>query len=432
MHCDLLIKSGYILPMDKEMTVIKDGFIAIQDKKIIAIGEISKSKERFSSSETIDCGNSLSMPGLINTHTHAGMAYFRGIADDLPLKTWLEDHIWPAEAKYVNPDFIEKSTELACLEMIKSGITCFCDMYFFEEKVGAVASQAGLRAVLGEVILDFPTPSAKKPEDGMAKTLEQYQMFKDSELIKISFAPHSIYACHQDNLKNIIEKADSSGLMRQIHLSETKKEYDDAMHNFKKSPVKYLSDLGFLSQNTLLEHAVWLEADDMGIIKEHGASIAHCPTSNMKLASGIAPIPKMRQKNLNVALGTDGAASNNTLDIFSEMCMAALLHKVANMDPTVLSAPEAVQMATVNGAGALGLGDRIGTLEIGKHADLITIGLSEPHLAPIYDPYSHLAYCVRGSDVRNVIVNGKIIMKNRVLATLDEERILYDASNYFE
>lgn len=430
MNCDLIIKAKYILSLDKNLSIIKDGFVAVADNKILAIGSEADLKEKYRAGEIIETGNSILLPGMINTHTHAAMSYFRGLADDLLLSDWLTKHIWPAEAKFVNADFVRQASELAILEMIKAGITGFNDMYFFEEALGRVARKAGIRAMIGEGIIDFPSPSAKTPAEAIKKTEELISGFKNEELITAVFAPHSIYACSQEYLVKIKELAEKLDTMIHIHVAETKKEVDDCREKHGKSPVEYLDSLGFLSPRVIAAHSVWLSESDLDIYEKRGVKVSHNPISNAKLASGIAPILKMSKRGINVGLGTDGAASNNTLDIFSEMRTCALLHKVNSLDPAVMPAREVVRMATIGAAEVLGLDHKIGSLEAGKRADLITVNLDKPHLTPLYNPYSHLVYCANASDVDNVIINGKIIMRDRAVKTIDEEKILADANRF--
>lgn len=427
---DLIVKAKYILPMNDALEIIQDGFVAITDGKIAAIGQEDILDKGIAVKEIIDAGNAIVMPGLINAHTHAAMAYFRGLADDLPLDIWLQKHIWPAEAKYVKPDFVRNSLALACLEMIKSGTTCFSDMYFFQESAAEIVANAGLRALLSEVILDFPSPSSPHPQDAMDKTVRLVEQFKDDGLIKIALAPHAIYTVAKENLLAIKELRDKYSLPIHIHLSETKKEEMDSREKYQKSPVEYLADIGLLNDRLMAAHCVWLSDNDIEIIAESGAKAVHCPASNMKLGSGISPVGRMIKNNIIVGLGTDGQASNNSLDMFDAMRLAALLPKAASLDPELVKAREVVKMATIDGAKVIGQEKEIGSLVPGKKADLITINLNQPHLVPLSDPYSHLAYCVRGGDVNDVIVNGSIIMRNREVKTLDEKAIIVQASAF--
>ena len=422
MNCDLIIKGRYVLPMDENLSVIKDGLVAVFGNKISAVGAAAEMKN-FESKEVIDAGNSIIMPGLINTHTHAAMAYFRGLADDLPFGVWLNERIWPAEAKYVNEQFVAQSGELSCLEMIKSGTTCFNDMYFFGQNIMAeVVARAGLRALLG---VDL-----KNPEMSISQAIELADKYKGNEYIKISLAPHSVYACSGDTLKKVKQAAEAGNFLVHIHVSESEKEIIDCNKTHNKSPVEYLDELGLLTDKLIAAHSIWLSDHDLEIYKARGVKVVHCPVSNMKLTSGVAPLDKMLKLGLTVGLGTDGAASNNTLDLFADMRVCALLHKVTHFDPAVVTARELIQMATINGAKVMGKEKEIGSLAAGKRADIITINLNKPHLTPIYDPYSHLVYCANGADVEDVIVNGKIIMRNRQVKTLDEEKILKQAGEF--
>ncbi|MDP2708519.1 MAG: amidohydrolase, partial [bacterium] len=391
-------------------------------RKIVAVGTAAEISN-YQAEETIDAGNSIVMPGLINAHTHAAMAYFRGLADDLPFGVWLNERVWPAEAKYVNESFVARSGELSCLEMIKSGTTCFNDMYFFGQNIMAeTVERAGVRALLG---IDF-----KNPELSISHAIELANKYKGNEHIKITLAPHSVYACSKDTLEKVKQAAEANNFQVHIHVSESEKEIIDCKKTHNKSPVEYLDELGLLSNKLIAAHSIWLSDSDLEIYKNKGVRVAHCPISNMKLTSGIAPLPKILKLGITVGLGTDGAASNNTLDMFADMRVCALLHKINNFDPAVVSARELIRMATINGSKVIGLENEIGSLETDKKADIITINLDKPHLSPLYDPYSHLVYCANGSDVANVIVNGKVIMKNREVKTLDEGKILSEAKEF--
>jgi len=429
-NSDLIIKGKYVLPIDADLNIIKDGMVAVSGNKILAVGRAEDLKNQYSADEIIDCGNSIVMPGLINTHTHAAMAYFRGLADDLPLDEWWFKHIRPAEINFVKPKFIKKASELACLEMIKSGITFFNDMYYFSEATAEVCNQVGIRAMLSDAIIDFPAPSYKNADEAISLFKVFYNKYKDDELINISIQPHAIYTCCKKTLVKTKELAQEFNVPVHIHISETKKEVDDCKKQHGKSPVEYLDEIGLLSDKVIAAHSVWLGDNDLEIYKNRGVKVSHCPISNMKLASGIAPVPKMLKQGIAVGIGTDGAASNNTLDLFSEMRACSLLHKASNLDPTVVSLKEIVKMATINGAKVLGLDDKIGSLAAGKRADIVTINLDKPHLIPIYDPYSHLVYCVEPQDVENVVINGRVLMRDRGVKTIDEGKVLREAQNF--
>lgn len=429
--CDLIIKGKYILTMNDKAEIIEDGAIIVQDKKIIAIDTQKNIVDKYQTDEIIDAGNSIIMPGLINAHTHVPMSYFRGLADDLQLDEWLNKHIWPQEAKHVKPEFVKKSTELGCLEMIKAGVTCFNDMYFFEEEVAEVVKNFGMRAVVGEGIIDFPTPSCAKPKLAIEKTINLIEKFKDDELMKVAFAPHSIYICQKEILEQIKDLALKHNTLVHIHLSETKKEYDEALSKYQLTPTQYLDSFGFLNKNVVAAHCVWLNDNDLKILADAGVKIAHNPISNMKLVSGMARIEEAGKKyNIVVSLGTDGVASNNTQDLFTDMRVAALMHKIKNEDASAATAEDIVKMATINGAKTLNWDDKIGSLEVGKQADLITINLDQPHLQPIYNLYSHLVYCVNAGDVNDVVINGQVVIRDRKLKNVDEEKILEEAKKF--
>lgn len=428
--CDLIISGRYVLTIDAAQTIFKNGAVAILGDKILAVDNLEKIQTNYQAQESIDVGNSIIMPGLINAHTHAAMTFLRGLADDLPLDEWLQKHIWPAEGKNLNADFVYKFTQLACLEMIKSGTTCFNDMYFFADRVAEAAINAGMRAVISEAILVFPTASSPSPDKTIEIALDQIEIFKNNELIEVAFAPHSIYTCSREVLEQVAELARKHNKLIHIHLSETKKELADCQTTNGKSPVAYLKDAGLLSERTIAAHSIWLSEEDLDIYKQYQVKVAHSPISNMKLASGVMPLGKMRERGITAGLGTDGAASNNTLDMWSDMRTCALLHKISQLDPTAATARDIIKMATIDGAKVLGLDKKLGSLEVGKRADMITINLNQPHLTPIYDPYSHLAYAVTGSDVNDVLISGRVVMRNRSIKTIDEEKILNDIKNY--
>jgi len=363
------------------------------------------------------------MPGLVNSHTHAAMSLFRGLADDLPLMAWLQDHIFPAEAK-LTFDKVYQGTSLACAEMILSGTTTFCDMYLFEEAVAQAAREAGLRAVVGEVIYDCPSPDYGTVEEGLKYTDALIDKWKDDPLITIAVEPHSAYLCSPDLLEKAKAIADRHGVPMVIHLAETEREVAQTQEKYGRTPVDHLAAMGLLSPNLIADHCVVLTRQEISLLKAFDVKVVHNPESNMKLASGIAPVPELLKQGVTVGLGTDGCASNNNLDLFQEMDTVAKLHKVQTLDPTVLDARTVVGMATRDGARALGLGNDIGTLESGKKADIIVIDVNRPHLIPMYDIYSHLVYAVNGSDVVTTIVNGQVLMEDRVLTTLDVDEVM--------
>ena len=414
---DLLILNGAVIVMDSENTVIENGAVAIKGENITAVGETSN-LAAWKAPKIIDAEGGIIMPGLVNTHTHASMTIFRGLADDLPLMTWLNEHIFPAESK-LNPEKVYAGALLACAEMILSGTTCFCDMYLFEDSVAQAAKDAGLRAVVGEVLYDFPSPNYGPIEKGFAYTEMLIKKYKDDPLIRIAVEPHSTYLCAPELLKRASLLAKQHNLLLVSHVSETKSEFSQIKERYGLTPVGFLADIDVLSPNLLACHCIHLTEDDIALLKKYDVKVAHNPESNMKLASGIAPVPKLLKKGVCVGIGTDGCASNNNLNIFHEMSMAAKLGKVHTLDPTVMDAKSVLKMATIDGARALGISDITGSIEPGKKADIIILNTRKPHLTPMYNAISSLVYAARGSDVTTSIINGRIIMEDRKLLNLN-------------
>ncbi len=422
---DLLVTNGIVLTMDEERPLIDSGAVAVTGDTITAVdttARIGKTPAR----ETIDANGGIIMPGLVNTHTHAAMTLFRGLADDLPLMTWLNEHIFPAEA-HLDADKVYAGSLLGCAEMILSGTTCFCDMYLFEESVAKAAAAAGMRAVVGEVLYDFPSPNYGPINKGFEYTEGLIERWKGHPLVTIAVEPHSPYLCAPELLTRAAAIAGEHGVPLVIHLAETQSEVNTLRERFDVTPVKHLANLGVLAPNLLACHCVVLDEEDKALLAEHDVKVAHNPESNMKLASGIAPVADLLSRGVCVGLGTDGCSSNNDLDLFVEMDMTAKLHKAATLDPTALDAATVLRMATIDGARALGLDHEIGSLEKGKKADLLVIDTHKPHLTPMYHPVSHIVYAVGGADVNTTIVNGKVLMKDRELLNLDAEKIMADA-----
>jgi 5-methylthioadenosine/S-adenosylhomocysteine deaminase len=422
---DLLITNGRVLTLDGTGREIKAGAVAVRGDSIVALGPASDFTD-WQIERRLDAQGGLIMPGLVNTHTHAAMTLFRGLADDLPLMTWLNEHIFPAEAK-LNPEMVRIGTTLACAEMIRSGTTCFCDMYLFEGQVAEAASDAAMRAVVGEVLYDFPSPNYGPIEQGFAYTRDLIARWKKDPLITIAVEPHSPYLCAPDLLRSAAALAGEHEIPLVIHLSETHTEVDTIQDRYHKTPVGHLADLEILGPRTVACHCVELTEADIELLKKTDTKVAHNPESNMKLASGVAPVPQMLAAGICVGLGTDGCSSNNDLDLFAEMDTAAKLHKVDHLDPTVASAEAVLAMATRDAARVLGMGDQLGTLEIGKRADLIVIDTDKPHLTPMYSPVSHLVYSVKGSDVAASVINGRVVMEKGELLTVDEEKAMAEA-----
>jgi len=427
---DLVVTGGTVVTVDASGRIIPSGAVAIDGSDIAAVGTADTVAKQFRGRETINASGQIVLPGLINTHTHAPMVLYRGLADDLPLMEWLNNYIFPAESKTVSPEFVRAGTRLAALEMIESGTTTFADMYYFEEEIARETRRAGLRGVLGQTIIQFPVADAKTPADALARAEAYITEFRSDSLITPAVAPHALYTLDGPTLKAARELAKRLNVPTLIHLAESKDETKVAEERLASSPVAYLESLGFLGPGVLAAHGVWVNDADMQVLKMRGVGISHNPESNMKTASGVAPVPAYLRAGIAVGLGTDGAASNNDLDMFEAMRVAALLHKHETVDPTALSARTVVEMATIRGARALGMETRIGSLEPKKKADLITVSVSGARQTPMYDPLSHLVYVIHGDDVRNTIVNGKVLMRDRKVLTLDETAILAEARSW--
>jgi 5-methylthioadenosine/S-adenosylhomocysteine deaminase len=418
---DFLIKNGTLLTMDSRNTLLESGFVCVRDGAISHLG--TEGTDQFLPETTIDAMGGLILPGLINGHTHAAMSLFRGLADDLPLMDWLNHYIFPAESK-MDAEFVHTGTLLACAEMILSGTTTFCDMYLFEGEAAKAAAQAGMRCLLGEVLYDFPSPNYGTIDRGFEYTEALIEEWKGHPLVSIAVEPHSLFTCNPALLKKANRIALDHGVPLVIHLAETLSEVALVKKTYGKEPVDHLLDLGLLGPHLIADHCVHVNEKGLEKMAGFGVKAIHNPESNMKLASGIAPVPQMLRLGIPVGLGTDGCASNNNLDLFSEMDMAAKLHKVHTMDSTVMDAQTVLRMATIDGAGALGMGHLTGSIEVGKRADIIIVDTNKPHLTPMYNPYSHLVYAAAGSDVSHSMINGRLVMENRRLLTLDVNEIM--------
>ena len=427
---DLIVYNATVVTMDGAGRVLPRGAVAIQGRNIVAVEPAEGIAARYVARDTLDAGGQIVMPGLINTHTHAPMVLYRGLADDLALMEWLQKYIFPAEAKTVSPEFVRAGTRLAALEMIQSGTTTFTDMYYFEEEIARATKAAGLRGVLGQTVIQFPVADAKTPEAALARAETFLKEFTNDELIVPALAPHAMYTLEGKTLKAIRAMADRYSAPVLIHLAETADESKTSMQRYKSSPTRYLESLGFWGPRTVAAHGVWLSAADIAILARRHVGVSHNPESNMKLASGTAKVPALRRAGVAVGLGTDGAASNNDLDMFEAMRQAAFLHKLTTNDPRTLPARAVLGMATLDGARALGMEDQIGSLEAGKRADLIVVSTARARMTPIYDPTSHLVYVARGDDVTTTIVNGKVLMRDRKVLTLDEETVIKEANEY--
>ncbi|MFQ3589583.1 MAG: amidohydrolase [Chloracidobacterium sp.] len=420
---DLLVRGGTVVTMDAQRRVIPNGFVAVRGSQIVAVGETADAG-RYRAKTVIEAGGKAVLPGLINAHTHVPMTLFRGLADDLLLQEWLTKFIFPAEAKNVSRDMVRAGTRLACLELIRGGTTCFVDMYYFEADIAEVTEAAGLRAILGQTIIDFPVPDALTPQMGIAQAERFIQKYRSGHpLITPAVAPHAPYTCAPETLAACRKLADQYGVPLVIHLAEADTETQTILERYGKRPVAHVEQVGVFGPRTIAAHVVQVQANEYAILKKHNVGVAHCPQSNMKLAAGVAPIPDLLAAGLAIGLGTDGAASNNDLDLFEEMDTAAKLHKVTHRDPTLVPALKALEMATIEGARAVHLADRIGSLEVGKLADFIVVDISTPRQLPNYNLYSTLVYATKSSDVETVVVHGKLLMRDRRMLTLDEASI---------
>jgi 5-methylthioadenosine/S-adenosylhomocysteine deaminase len=429
---DLIIRGGTVVTMDGERHVIQNGGIAIKDGRIVEVGDAALMDLNYSSRQVIEAQGKVVIPGLINGHTHVPMTLFRGIADDLDLQEWLTKYIFPAEAKNVTEDFVRVGTRLGLAEMIRSGTTTYCDMYYFEDAIADETFKAGMRGVLGETVIDFPVADNKTNAEAMAYVERFLNHWKGNALVVPAIAPHAPYTVSQDHLKAVRALSDRTGAPIVIHISETKREVDDSLKDKGASPIDYLNRFGFLNDRVIAAHVVWPTEAELSLLKKLGVGIVHNPQSNMKLASGVAPVPAMLKADLPVGLGTDGAASNNDLNLWEEMDTAAKLHKLISKDPKVVSAQEAFELATIRGARALHLDKEIGSIEKGKRADIVIVDLDDLNQTPYYNIYSDLVYSAKSSDVRTVIIEGRVVMRDRRLLTLNEEAIKADARKYRE
>ena len=429
---DIFIKNGLIVTINEKMEIIENGAIAIKNNRILKIGKTELLEEEYTSDKIFDASSNIVMPGLINAHTHIPMTYFRGLADDLPLDEWLQNYIWPAEAKFLSEDFVYDAALHGAAEMIKNGTTMFNDMYFFSKQTALAASKIGIRGVLGEGVLDYPFVCHNKSQEMIDYAVENQIEFSENDLIDFTIAPHAIYTCNKNNLLKSIEAAQKNNMMLHMHVAETEKEVKDSLKNFGKRPVFYLNDIGFFDNKVIIAHGIWVNDEEQDILKEKNISIAITTESHLKLASGFAPIKDYLAKGVNICLGTDGVSSNNNLDMLAEMDFTAKLHKAYNQDPALLPAWEVVKMATINGAKALNKENILGSLEEGKLADIILINRDNLDAVPMYNIYSHLVYTINSSDITDVIINGKVVMEDRKLINVDEKELIEKAKYYQE
>jgi 5-methylthioadenosine/S-adenosylhomocysteine deaminase len=420
---DVVIHNGTVITVNQDFDILRPGLVGIVHGCLRRVEKQTPGEPLPRAAHVMDAEGGIIMPGLINTHTHAAMSLFRGLADDLPLSSWLNDHVFKAEARWLNPETVYAGTSLSCAEMLLSGTTTCCDGYFFEDVVAQAIQEAGMRAIVAQGVIDFPAPGV--PDSG--KNVEEAERFIEAWLEKTPLITpglfcHSPYTCSEKTLRNARRVADEAGCLFQIHVAETRGEVEEINERYQVSPVQYLDRIGILNPRTLLVHAIWVNKEDIVRMAERCVGVSVTTESQMKLASGIAPIPDFLEKRLAVGIGTDSCASNNNLDMFQEMDMTAKLHKVNRLDPTALNAGQVLRLATMGGAQALGLGDQIGSLEVGKRADVIIINARKPHMTPLYDPVSHLVYCASGSDVSHVIIDGRLVVEDRTLLTIDLEK----------
>jgi 5-methylthioadenosine/S-adenosylhomocysteine deaminase len=425
------IVTGIVVSMDGQRHVYDDGAVVVKGDTIVAVGPRTELEAQYESRETIEAKNKLVLPGFINGHTHVPMTLFRGLHDDVTLNDWLYKYIFPAEKKNVTEDFVRWGTRLAAAEQIRSGVTTFADMYYFEDAVAEETKAAGMRGVLGETFIDFPAPD-NKTEAAMLEYTEKFlKKWQGDPLIHAAPAPHSIYTCSQKTLQ------DASALARKyhapilIHVAEMKKEWEDSEKNNQASPVQYLERIGVLGPDVIAAHCIFVDEADRKLLAQHNVGCVHNPSSNMMIASGISPVPEMRAAGIAVGLGTDGpAGSNNDLDLMEEIDLAAKLAKIAKMNPLALNALAVVEMATIDGARALHMEKEIGSLEKGKKADLIMIGLDEPNAVPMYEIYAQIAYALKASDVETVMIGGHFVMRDHKLMTVNEQEAISKAREY--
>ena len=430
-RADLLVAGGTVVTMDASRAIIDDGAVAVTGDTIVAVGPRSEVEAGYAATQTIDAKGKLILPGFINGHTHVPMTLFRGLHDDVTLNDWLYKYIFPAEAKNVNEEFVRWGTRLAAAEQIRGGVTTFADMYYFEDAVAEETKAAGMRGVLGETFIDFPAPDNKSEAEMLAYTEKFLKKWQGDPLIHAAVAPHSIYTCSQKTLQ------DSAALARKyhapilIHTAEMKKEWEDSQKQNGMSPVQYLDKIGLLGPDVVSAHCIFVDEADRKTLAQKQVGCVHNPSSNMMIASGVSPVAEMRAAGVAVGLGTDGpAGSNNDLDLMEEIDLAAKLAKISKMDPLALNAKAVVEMATIDGARALHLDKEIGSLEPGKKADFILIGLDEPNAVPMYDIYAQIAYALKGSDVETVVIGGRVVMRNRKLLTVNEEAAMAKAREY--
>src|SRR5579863_2773853 len=429
-HVDLVVTNGTVVTMDAQRHVIENGAVAVRGDSIVAVGPSADIAAQYDAAKIVDVRGAIVMPGLINGHAHAAMSLFRGMADDLALDDWLKKYIFPAEARNVTEDFVVWGTRLGMLEMLRGGITTYADMYYFEDAVARVTKEAGMRGVLGETILDFPAPDNKTTQQAFEYTQKFIDHWTGDPLITAAVGPHSIYTLSEKTLQDSAALARRNRAPIAIHIAEAPFELQLSREKHGATPVAYLERIGLLGPDVIGAHCIWVDAADIAILTHFGVGCTHNPSSNMKTAAGVMPVIDMLAAGQAVGLATDGAASNNNQDMFEEMDLAAKLQKIARRDPRALPAEEVVEMATIGGARALHMEKEIGSLEAGKQADVIVVDTTAPHATPMYNVYSELVFALKASDVKTVVVGGKIVMEDRRMLTLNEPEILAKAQEY--
>ena len=428
---DLLISARWIIPVEPEGAILSDHTVAIGDKRIQALLPSAQARQRYPDADVLELTQHALIPGLVNAHGHAAMSLFRGIADDIPLQDWLEQHVWPLEGEFVDEEFVQQGAELAVAEMLRSGTTCFADMYFFPDAVARVATDAHIRVQLTSPVLDFPTVWAQNADEYILKATVLHDDYRNSELVYTAFGPHAPYTVSDAPLSKIMVLAEELDLPVHMHVHETPAEVEQALSKTGKRPIQRLHELGLLGPRMVCVHATQLEDAEIALIHKMGAHVVHCPESNLKLASGFCPVDRLLKTGVNVALGTDGCASNNDLDMFSEMKTAALLAKGVANNASALPAHQALRMATINGARALGLDDRLGSIEPGKFADLTAVRLDSVNSLPLYNPVSQLVYSTQAAQVSDVWVGGKAVLQQGQLTTM-EYRAVQDTALHWQ
>ena len=424
MNIDILIHAKWIIPVEPKETVYENYALAIKNDKIVALSNSEDARRKFIAKEELFLENHALIPGLVNAHTHAAMSLFRGLANDLPLMDWLNNHIWPAEKKWVSADFVKDGTELAIAEMIRSGTTCFNDMYFFPDSTAEICANIGMRVVIGLIVIDVPTSWASSSDECLVKGEFVHDAYKHNPLISTAFAPHAPYTVSDDSLKRIMVLAEELDIPIHMHIHETTDEIEKSINQYGKRPLERLSDLGLLSSRLIAVHMTQLEKNEIEELKKTRVNVAHCPESNLKLASGFCPVGKLQKNNINVCIGTDGAASNNDLDMLGEMHTSALLAKGVANDSTCSDAHTTLKMATLNGAKALGLSESIGSLKKGKQADIVAIDLNQIETIPLYDPLSQIIYAADRRQISDVWIAGKRLLDNKKLTTLKYKQLI--------